>query len=238
MPFSFNLIRYNDIAMIKLIIFDMDGLLLDSERQMYSKLGMEVSAKLGYPIDLAFLTSLMGNDWGLYEKMVAEYKGPDFPIKEYMRQMHEGIAYTIANVPIPMMPGAKEVLDYCKENKYLMAIATSTHKKEAYQCLTNAGILDYFDYIVTGDQVKRGKPDPEIYLNVLEHFGVSADDALVLEDGHNGSQAAFKAGCRLAIVEDLAKLTDEDRQKAYLHTHDIRDVIDLLRRENEGAAGL
>ena len=216
----------------------MDGLLLDSERQMYSRIGMEVSAKLNDPIDLEFLRSMMGNDWSIYRKKVAEYKGENFPIEEYMRLLNEGIAYTIANVPIPLRPGAKEVLDYCKENHYLMAIATSTHKKEAYQCLNNTGIFDYFDYISTGDEVTKGKPDPEIFLKAIAHFDVNKDEAIVLEDGHNGAQAAFKGGCRLVIVEDLAYLTDEDRQKAELHTYDIRDVIDLLRRDHEGTAGL
>lgn len=224
--------------MIRLIIFDMDGLLLDSERQMYSRLGMEISEKLGDPIDLAFLASMMGNDWGIYERKISEYKGKDFPIKEYMRLIHEGIAYTIENEPIPMMPGAMEVLDYCKSHGYQMAIATSTHKKEAYLCLKNAGILDYFDYIVTGDEVEKGKPNPEIYLNVIDHFGCDKKEALILEDGHNGSQAAFKAGVPLCIVEDLAYLSDEDRRKADLHTRDIRDVITYLKENNETAPGL
>ena len=223
--------------MTKLIIFDMDGLLLDSERQMYSKLGMEVSSKLGMPVSLDFLASLMGNGWDIYERRLAEHMGKDFPIDEYMRLMHERITYTIENVPIPMRPGAREVLDYCKKSGYLMAIATSTHKKQAYRCLENAGIFDYFDHIITGDQVSKGKPDPEIYLKTLEYFGIDADEALVLEDGHNGSLAAFSAGIRLVIVEDLAYISEEDRQKAYLHTYDIRDVIPLLRSENEAAAG-
>ena len=215
----------------------MDGLLLDSERHMYSRLGAEVSRKLGMEIDLPFLRSMMGNDWKIYKQKVAEHMGKDFPIDEYMRLLNEGIDYTIENVPIPMRPGAREVLDYCKKSGYLMAIATSTHKKQAYRCLENAGIFDYFDHIITGDQVSKGKPDPEIYLKTLEYFGIDADEALVLEDGHNGSLAAFSAGIRLVIVEDLAYISEEDRQKAYLHTYDIRDVIPLLRSENEAAAG-
>lgn len=238
-PFSFlaRHVRYNGIAMIKLIIFDMDGLLLDSERQMYSKLGVEVSTKLGDPISVEFLTALMGNGWDIYERRIAEHKGKDFPIKEYMRLMNEGIAYTIENVPIPMMPGAMEVLDYCKKHGYLMAIATSTHKKQAYRCLKNAGILEYFDHIVTGDQVEKGKPDPEIYLKTLDYFKIDKSQALVLEDGHNGSRAALSAGIRLALIEDMAYVSEEDRKEAFLHSHDIRDVIPMLEKENEGATG-
>ena len=151
--------------------------------------------------------------------------------------MNEGIAYTIENVPIPMMPGAMEVLDYCKKHGYLMAIATSTHKKQAYRCLKNAGILEYFDHIVTGDQVEKGKPDPEIYLKTLDYFKIDKSQALVLEDGHNGSRAALSAGIRLALIEDMAYVSEEDRKEAFLHSHDIRDVIPMLEKENAGAAG-
>ena len=88
--------------------------------------------------------------------------GVHIDYEEYMRLLNEGIDYTIENVPIPMRPGAREVLDYCKKSGYLMAIATSTHKKQAYRCLENAGIFDYFDHIITGDQVSKGKPDPDV----------------------------------------------------------------------------
>lgn len=205
---------------------------------MYVRLGQEVSEALGDKIDEPFLCTLMGGDWREYEHRVAAYKGEAFPIDEYMRILFERINYTIENEAIPLRPGAKEVLDFCKENGYPMAIATSTHKKQAYQCLHNTGLYEYFDYIVTGDQVTNGKPDPEIYQKVLKHFNVKPEQAIVLEDGHNGSQAALKAGCNLVVVEDLAQLTDEDRQRAILHTFKLIDVIELLRSDNETTAGL
>ncbi|MCR4856268.1 MAG: HAD family phosphatase [Erysipelotrichaceae bacterium] len=224
--------------MIKVCVFDMDGLLLDSERYIYLRLGRQVSTELGSPVDEAYLRSMMGNDWGLYKKYVAEFMGESFPIEEYMRILNERIADAIENDVIPLRPGAIEVLDYCRKNHILMAIATSTHRKQAHKSLHNTGLFDYFDYIITGDEVEHGKPDPEIFLKAIAHFGVDKSEAIVLEDGHNGSAAARAGGCRLIVVEDLAYISDEDRAYADLHTYQLSDVIGFLEKENETAAGV
>ena len=224
--------------MIRCCIFDMDGLLLDTERQMYLKIGLEVSAELGQPIDAEYLTKMMGGSWSAYEINVAEHMGKDFPIKQYMKILNERIKYSILHDVQPLRPGAREVLDYCKKQKILMAIATSTPKKNAYRCLENANLLDYFDFIITGDQVVHGKPDPEIFLTVVDHFGVDKKEAVVLEDGHNGSLAAKRGGLHLILVEDLAYVSEEDREYADLHTYQLIDAIGYLEKENERTAGV
>ena len=216
----------------------MDGLLLDTERNMYAKTGKEVSEELGYPLDMTFLRSMMGKAWDLYIKEVSATYDGKFPTDEYLERYWARINNMIETQALPLRPGAKEVLDYCKENGYLMAIGTSTPFRQTKLCLENTGLYDYFDFILTGDQVSKGKPDPEIFLSVVEHFGVNKDEAIVLEDGHNGAQAALNGGLKLILVEDMAYVTDEDREKASLYTRDLHDAIDYLRRDRETAAGL
>ena len=205
---------------------------------MYARAGSEVSAKLGYPLDMTFLRSMMGKSWDLYEKEVAQQYDGTFPVEEYMKLYHEMVFAMMENEALPLRPGAKEVLEFCKENHYMTAIATSTPMVHTKKCLHNAGIEDYFDFVITGDQVSKGKPDPEIFLKAVEHFGVDKEEVIVFEDGHNGARAAFDGGLKLILVEDLAYLTDEDRQRADLHTRDLNDAIAYLRSEHETAAGL
>ena len=216
----------------------MDGLLLDSERQIYSATGKAVSEELGRPISLEFLTAQMGGSFKAYEQNVLKTYGDDYPLEEYWKRYWERANHLILNVRIPLRPGVREILDYCKEKGIRMAIASSSKRYVIDSCLKNAGITDYFDYIVSSEDVKQTKPDPEIFLKAIEHFDVEKNETLVFEDGHNGSQAAITGGCPLIIVEDLAYISEEDKEKAVMVTDDIRKAINYIEKENERTAGI
>ena len=224
--------------MIRLCVFDMDGLLLDSERVLYIKNGMEVSKILGRPLSKEFLCSLMGNSWDIYPKKVLEAHGEDYPIDEYLRLYWERIDKIIFHEAIPVMPGVIEMLDFLKEEGIPMAVATSTIYEKTMACLKNAGIADYFDYVIAGDMVEHGKPEPDIFLKAIEHFGVEVKDALVFEDGHNGAQAAIKGGCPLIIVQDLAQLTQEEFDKSIMVIDNIAKAIPYIKEQNETTTGI
>ncbi len=215
----------------------MDGLLLDSERQMYIRIGMEVSRELGKPLSQEFFASLMGGSWVTYpQKVAASYE--DFPIDEFMRRYWEKVDGVVYHEAIPFRPGAIEILEECRKLDIPMAVATSTYFDKTMACLRNAKIDHYFDFVITGDMVERSKPDPEIFLKAIEHFDVPKEEALVFEDGHNGAQAAIRGEIPLIIVQDLAQLTDEDRQKAVMVTDDLRKAIPYIRKEHERTAGI
>ena len=220
--------------MVKLCVFDMDGLLLDSERVLYLSGGMEVSKALGYPLSEEFLRSLMGSAWNLYEEKIMEKMGKDFPMKQYLDGLFTRIDRILESGEIPLRPGAKQLLDYCKSKGIRMAIATSTPNKQAIKCLKKTGLYDYFDYVVTGDMVEKGKPEPDIFLKAIDYFGIDKKNTLVLEDGHNGAQAAMKGCCRLILVEDVARVEQEDRDYSEILPKDLSEVIDYIEKENEG----
>ena len=216
----------------------MDGLLLDSERYLYIRIGMDVSKQLGMPLTQEFLASLMGGSWSLYPQKVQSAYGPDFPIDEYMRRYWQRVDEVIYEEPIPLRPGVTEVRNWCREHGVKMAIATSTYYEKTIPCLKNAGIDGYFDYVIAGDMVSKGKPDPEIFLKAIRHFNIPVEEALVFEDGHNGAQAAIRGGCPLIIVKDLAQLSEEDYDRAVMVTDDIRHAIPNLEKEYERTAGI
>ncbi len=226
------------MLMIKLCVFDMDGLLIDSERQMYSKTGYEVSRQLDRPIDMDFLTAQMGGSFKAYEKHLLERYGADYPLDEYWKLYWEKVDDMVYHTAIPLRPGVEKILEYCKSSGIRMAIASSSKHYVIDNCLKNSGIEGFFDYIVSAEDVKHTKPDPEIFLKAIAHFGVDKKEALVFEDGHNGAQAAINGGLRLIIVEDLAYINDEDRMKAEMVLDDISKAIEYIERENERTAGI
>lgn len=216
----------------------MDGLLLDSERALYLHSGLMASKEVGYPIEEDFLKTLMGMAWDSYISTVKEHMGEDFPADEYLRILWKEVDRVLDEEIIPLRPGAREIMEYCKEKGIMTAIATSTPKLKAYQTIEKVGIGKYFDHIVCGDMVDKGKPEPDIFLKAIEHFPVEKDEAIILEDGHNGAQAAIRGGLRLIAVEDLAYLSDEDKEYSEILPKTLLEVIDYIEKENEGTASL
>ena len=129
-------------------------------------------------------------------------------------------------------PGAEELLKFLKQQGYPLAIASSTPTEIVRQELSAAGLLDYFDRIVGGDQVSRSKPNPDIFLRAAELLRTEPSRCIVIEDSFNGIRAAKAAGMRPVMVPDIVQPTDEIRQMAETVCSDLFDVIDYLRSLN------
>ena len=216
---------------MKACIFDMDGLLLDTERQMYLEGGLKISAELGRPITERSLRAMMGLNWPSYYARIQEEYGEDYPIDAYREKFLELVDHMVNEFTFDLRPGVKEVLDFCKDHHLSMAVATSTPGHRAENCLKNAGILDYFDLIISGDMVQKGKPDPEIYLTAAEKLNIPKEEIIVFEDAHNGAVAALDGGFRLILVEDLARITSEDKERALMVLDRIDQAIPYLEKE-------
>lgn len=218
---------------IKLCIFDMDGLLLDSERHVWSVGEEKIAKKYGKEMTDEIITEVMGANHSEYRRILKEKFGEDFPIVDYQKELFEYYADACKNGNIPLRPSVIELFKFLKENNIYISLGTSTEKRLAKIALENTGILKYFDYIVCGDEVKVGKPEPEIYLKSVEHFGLKPEECIVFEDTPVGAKAAYNGGINLIMVPDIKKPTDLDKKKALAIINSLQEAIPIIKKINK-----
>ena len=216
--------------MIKALVFDMDGLLLDSER-IVKRSWNEDGNELGIPgIGEHIYHTICLNRKARNEYFKNAY-GTDFPLEDFNQRTSDIFFRIIGNTGIPLKAGAKELLEYAKGQGYKIAIATSTSQAYAIKEMTDAGIWQYFDGGIFGDMVKNTKPDPEIYLKACESIKMAPNDCLALEDAPAGIHSAHAAGLKVIVVPDLMEPDKETLALTYRKFETLYDVIPLLKEE-------
>lgn len=187
---------------MKLVIFDMDGLMFDTET-VDMRCFKEAAKEFGYELKDEFLMSLIGmNESDTFLKVKKEF-GENFPISKIRALTWEKKMAFFYQNGLPMKKGLKELLGYLKKKEIKLAVASSSPSKIIEEYLTISNMENEFDYIMAGDRVDHSKPDPEIFLKVLEHFGFSGNEALVLEDSDNGILASYRANIPVICVPDI-----------------------------------
>jgi HAD superfamily hydrolase (TIGR01509 family) len=191
---------------VKGLVFDMDGLLLDSEKVV--KRSWDYAGKeLGYENFGDHIYNTVG--FNLKRRTEYYYKIAD----------KEGIA---------VKKGAPELLNAAKSHGCMIGLATSSRQIHAEQSLKRAGLYDYFDGKVFGDTVKEGKPSPEIYLKACKSIGIEPEDAVALEDAPSGAISAHAAGMRVIVVPDLVQPPEEVKQFLWKQAEDLERVIEMI----------
>lgn len=218
--------------MIKAIVFDMDGVIFDSEK-LYRKHWMITGEEYGIPEDtMRELCNLIaGSTKERNEKLMKSRFGEDFDYMTFREKTMTRMDADILANGVDLKPGVMELFQYLKEHGYKIGLATSTQKERAKRNLTNAGILSYFDDIVYGGVVVNGKPAPDIYLKACENLGITPAEAIGIEDSINGVKSSAAAGLYTIMVVDLIEPTDEIRSLANEILDSLFDVIELLDKE-------
>ena len=214
---------------VKLVIFDMDGLMLDSE-SVYLKNAIETLEEMGFEADRDLIIATMGLRWDITAKMYEERYPVSF--EDFQKQLRIHQEAYLKKHPYEKKKGLIDLLDYLKEKGIAMAVATSTHQPSVNKRLKDAQIFDYFDHIVSGDEITEGKPSPQIYRKVLEKTGIDKDNALVFEDSGYGLASAYNAGIRCIIVPDLCVIPEEELSKAFAVLPDLSQGIGLIETLN------
>ena len=186
------------------VIFDMDGVIFDSEKAVLD-CWLELAEKYGIErdgLEENILACTGTNEAKTREIMLNAY-GRDFPYDEYAKEASKMFHEKFDGGKLPMKHGVKKILDFLKDNNKKIALASSTRREVVINELRDAGILDYFDEIVTGDMVKRSKPAPDIFLLACEKVGVKPNRAFAVEDSYNGIKSAHAGGLKPIMVPDL-----------------------------------
>lgn len=188
------------------IIFDMDGLLLDTERLSRETM-IAAMAELGLAMTEADFAPLIGQPQDANKAvMEARFPGLDYAT---MRARQQALKEARHGRERPLKPGAREVLATVRGLCLPGAVATSTYRAPALSHLEVMGLLPLLDLVVARDDVPRGKPFPDLYLEAAHRLGVAPATALALEDSHNGIRAAHAAGVPVIMVPDLLPATAE-----------------------------
>lgn len=192
---------------VRAVIFDMDGTLIDTEA-VHLRAFAEAGEALGWPLSEEFLLSLVG----IYrdQNMVTfrETFGPDFPLERFYAESDALFEAAMA-ASVPLKLGAKAVLEHFAALGIRMAVATSTMAPYAQHRLNSAGLLHYFQAVVTRTDVEFPKPNPQPYLMAADRLGVDPAHCVAVEDSYAGVRAATAAGIATVMIPDLLPPTDE-----------------------------
>ena len=192
-------------------IFDMDGLMFDTER-LYQESWMALAAEFGQVPDPAFPTAVAGTAGEGMRKVIRSYYpavDPEAFISACFQRVRD-----ITRTHLPEKPGLRTLLDLLRAKGVRMAVASSSEEDIIRRNLTTAGVTDYFDVVVssTDPAVKDGKPAPDVFLYAAARLGVDPRDCWVLEDSLNGIRAAHAAGAAALMVPDTMEPTEEIRK--------------------------
>ena len=217
---------------IKAVLFDMDGVIFDTERA-YLDTWMKVFNKYGYKMKKEIYISVMGTGRKNVKKTFLNIYGEDLPIEDMYKEKDEILANIINEGKVPLKIGAIEILEYLKEHGYKTALATSARKVRGENQLKMAGIEKYFDKKIYGDDITNGKPDPEIFLKAADELGVYPEECIVIEDSPAGIEAAFRGKMYGIHVEDLKEADDIIKKycfKNYKKLIEVREFIEKLEK--------
>lgn len=212
---------------IKGVIFDMDGLILDTEK-LYNRFWREASEICGYPMSMDQALTLRSLDKQLAKKKLREFFGDDYDYQRVHDVRVRLMAEYVEENGVQCKPGVLELTDYLKKNGYKTAVATATNIERASQHLTLAGVRDCFENIVCASSVNRGKPFPDIYLYACEKIGLPPENCAALEDSPNGIKSAYSAGCIPIMIPDMDTPSEDIRALAYDVADSLINVIEIL----------
>ncbi|MDD6645127.1 MAG: HAD family phosphatase [Oscillospiraceae bacterium] len=212
---------------IKGVIFDMDGVLLNSE-VLYQRFWLEALHYYGYPAKKEHILALRSLTGKNAELKLKSFFGDSL---DYERVKNKRIVLMdeyVRKNGVEIKKGADEILPYLKEKGIKIALATSSPYERAQEHLGMAGLFKYFDQCVCGGMVKNSKPQPDIYILASEKLGLKPCECIAVEDSPNGVKSAVNAGCKTVMIPDLTPCTEDLKKDLFALCTDLTEIKDLV----------
>ena len=209
---------------MKAVVFDMDGVLFDTERLCMNSWSHVVKKCGMQKIDGVFEQCIGLNDTDTKALVLQQY-GEAFPYDDFKKQASEWFWDYIRRKGLPLKTGVKKILPYLQQAGYRIGLASSSKYDSVINHLKRAEIIDYFSVIVTGDMIEHSKPKPDIYLLACRKLGVEPGEAYAIEDSPNGIRSAHAAGMKPIMVPDMVAPDAEMELLSYLICDDLVQVM-------------
>jgi len=216
---------------VKAVIFDMDGLLFDSE-SIYRDAMIATAAQMGFELPDPLFRQMVGVPWAHSVTILLEHYGPDFDHEAFRLEATRRF-HIVADAEICLKAGVLEILEHLDAAGLPRAVATSSLHVTVQHHLGQHGLLGRFDALVAQGDYTRGKPAPDPFLTAAGRLGVEPADCLALEDSHNGVRAAHAAGMMTIMVPDLLDPTEEMASLCVRIAHDLHEVRELLEGQQK-----
>lgn len=210
------------------VIFDLDGVLLDTEK-LYARFWQEAAIALGYPMTRQQALGMRSLSSAAGQAKLESYFGPGVD-REVMRQKRIALmdAYIEEN-GVECMSGVLETVQQLKGRGLKIAIATSSPMERVERYLGSKNLLSYFDAVCSGHDVPLGKPAPDIYLRAAACIGLAPERCLAVEDSPAGIQSAFDAGCLPVFIPDQDEADEQTLKRLYARVEALPDLLQLVK---------
>ena len=212
---------------IKAVLFDMDGLVLDTEK-LYSRFWMEACSVYGFPMTYAQSLGMRALNPRLGEARLKEYFGEGIDYPAVRAKRIELMEAYVGEYGVDLKPGIRELLQWMQEKGIPGAIASSSPVPRIRKQLAFHGLDGAFTALCSARDVARGKPEPDIYLHAAYALGFRPEECLALEDAPSGIRSASSAGCLTVMIPDQDQPSEEIKPLLYGKADSLADIMDLL----------
>ena len=214
---------------IKAVIFDMDGVILNTE-PLLAKYWCMAAREFGFPMEYEHALTLRSMCEKYASPFLKKTFGESFDYRTVRSRRKELMNKDIEENGLELKPGIGELLDYIDTTELKAAVATATDMERAERYLKSVGLYDRFDKICCGPMVKNGKPDPDLYLFAVDQIGMKPSECIAIEDSPNGIKSAYGAGLNTIMVPDLSQPDEELKKMLFKKCGSLTDVIEELKK--------